>query len=480
VQHTANETANSTADQTVRLKLDRSEGSSSIRIGFTDQAVTAFGGLAIWSAFLSETGLRDQLRQVLPHAPTSPNALDPTDIALSFLAGIVAGADKLTRVARLGYDPAVHQVLGIERVPSQSTFSRFFRVFDPQACGALSKVHARCLTDLEPRPEGYTLDLDSFSIVHEDGHQEGVAVGYTRKGTKPCQRPLVAALAEVPYVVHFRLRPGNTACLTGAESFLEEALARLPKDIHVSLLRADSGFGSEPLRAALAKAKIAWVMSVPKHEPVRKLCRHDDAHWHATDVPGIDVQEAAVGTDRLIVIRQCLEDRPRAGGKRLLDVPGYRFQAVRTNLPPSVSPLEVWRRYNGRADVENRIKELGEQFGLRGLCLQKFQATEAACHLAVLAYNLCVRLQRRLALSRRAELRTLQARIFHVAGVYSHAQGQPTLRLARTRMAVRKIWRSLLERLRSPDAPCNAVESLDARSAWPGRVGGRDPTPAGG
>jgi hypothetical protein len=29
------------------------------------------------------------------------------------------------------------------------------------------------------------------------------------------------------------------------------------------------------------------------------------------------------------------------------------------NLPPSFGAIEVWRRYNGRADIENRVKELG-------------------------------------------------------------------------------------------------------------------------
>ena len=54
------------------------------------------------------------------------------------------------------------------------------------------------------------------------------------------------------------------------------------------------------------------------------------------------------------------------GGKQLLEVPGYKFQALRTNLPPSVSALEVWRRYNGRADLENRIKALGRPVRLEG------------------------------------------------------------------------------------------------------------------
>jgi len=45
---------------------------------------------------------------------------------------------------------------------------------------------ARWFLRILPRStEGYKLDLDSFSLVHEDGHQQGVRVGYTRKGLKP-------------------------------------------------------------------------------------------------------------------------------------------------------------------------------------------------------------------------------------------------------------------------------------------------------
>ncbi len=67
---------------------------------------------------------------------------------------------------------------------------------------------------------GSTLDLDSFSLLHEDGHQEGVRVGCAHKGLKPCHRPIIAALAEVPHVAHYWLRPDNTARVNGAASFL--------------------------------------------------------------------------------------------------------------------------------------------------------------------------------------------------------------------------------------------------------------------
>ena len=73
------------ANQTVRLEVDTKIGVSSIRIGFTDQRLTAYGGMAVWSHFLKQKELRKQLRQVLPHEPSSPNAYDPSDVALGFM-----------------------------------------------------------------------------------------------------------------------------------------------------------------------------------------------------------------------------------------------------------------------------------------------------------------------------------------------------------------------------------------------------------
>lgn len=163
----------------------------------------------MWTRFITEQGLRAELRRVLPHAPTGANAYDPCDTALGFIGGILCGADKLSRVAHLAHDPAVAEVLGIEEIPSQSTLSRFFARCGRSAAEALSGLHAWAMRELPERTKGYTLDLDSFSLVDEDGRHEGVRAGYTLKGLKPCHRPIVAALAEVLLVPHFWLRPGQ-------------------------------------------------------------------------------------------------------------------------------------------------------------------------------------------------------------------------------------------------------------------------------
>lgn len=463
MEHTQASEPRQEADQTVRLAIDTKDATSSIRISFTDQRLTAHGGMTVWSHFLHQKRFRHQLREVLPHCPTSPNAYDPTDVALGYMGGILCGADKLSRVAWLQSDPALSQVLGVEAIASQSTFSRFFGVFSQRACNTLNQLHRQAVFSLPSLQEGYTLDLDSWALLHEDGHQQGVAVGYTRQGLKPCHRPVIAALAEGKLIANYWLRRGDSCCANGAAEFLRQTVTGLPRHIRIKLVRGDAGFGDASVQDSALALGLKFIFVARLTQKVQSLCRHDDVHWRATQIPGLEVQEVAWEQPgrRLIVVRQRIEQRPEAGGKTLLDLPGYRFQALITNLPPSADALAVWRQYNGRADIENRIKELGEQFGIKRLCVDNFWGTEAMHHLAIAAYNLCVLLQRRLGQLGKCELNTLRWRLFSRAAVWSRTQGKPTLKLAVRGGERRAWWHDILTKLTAlPN--CHAVESLQA------------------
>lgn len=87
------------ANQTVRLAIGTKDGDSSIRISFTDQRLSAHGGMVVRSHHLKERAIREQLRQILPHAAKSPNSYRPTDIALAAWEALFVKADKLSWVA---------------------------------------------------------------------------------------------------------------------------------------------------------------------------------------------------------------------------------------------------------------------------------------------------------------------------------------------------------------------------------------------
>jgi hypothetical protein len=454
--------------QTVTDFIKLPSPAGAIPIGFTEQKVSGRAGLVTFAAFLHWHRFGQQWLGWLPHRPQSNHALVPADTALTFISGIVAGAQKLSQVALLRADPLVAPLLRVVRVPSQSTFSRFFQRFN--SAGANLMVFGAawrwCVERLASRTEGDSLDLDSTQLLHEDGTQEGVAVGHTRWGNKPCLHPLLAVLEEAKLGVGFWLRPGHTRSDNNVMAFTLELLSRLPKWIRLRRVRADAGFCLAPWLELLENKGLSYIVVARLLRPLQRLLTAQ-TRWIATPVAGLEVadlwpQELGwKNPRRLVVIRRRLDGGRRRGGQSLIDCPGYVFQALVTNLPATIDALSVWRDYNRRAGAESVIQELDALFALPHLCLKKFWSTEAALSLAVLAYNLAILFQRHLGWLERVSAGTLKFRLFHTGGILSRGGGVLTLRLA-VPPEQRAWWRRLLEKTGSLWPNCHAVESLAA------------------
>lgn len=451
------------ANPTVRLTVDTKANPQSIRIRFTDQRLAAHGGRVGWSHFLHPNKFRRPWREVLPHQPTRPNAWEPTDGALGYRGGMLCGADKLSRVAWWQRDRALAQVLGVAAVASQSTLSRFFEVFTPSRGQRLGGLHGWAIRSLPSLREGDTLDWDAWALRHKDGHQQGVCGGCPRQGLKPWHRPLLAGLAEAKRLAHDWLRQGPTACVNGAAEFWRQRVAQRPAPVRVGWVRGGSGFGAAAVQAMGEALKWKLILVARWDQKIQSRCRHGQEHGQATEVAGSLVQEVErepIGR-RLVLIRHRRQDRPQAGGKTLLEVEGDRFQALRTNRPRSLEALAIWRRYNGRADGENRIKELGEPLGIKRLCAGNFGGPAALHHLAIAACNWCVLLQRHLGQLEKCARNTLRWRRFHRAAGWSRTQGKPTLKLALQGSGQRNWWRAIRDKLLAPPNG-HAVGSLQA------------------
>ncbi|MDR0833438.1 MAG: transposase [Candidatus Symbiothrix sp.] len=70
---------------------------------------------------------------------------------------------------------------------------------------------------------------------------------------------------------------------------------------------------------------------------------------------------------------------------------GYRYTCYVTTL--KLSAADVWRLYRGRANCENRIKELKYDYGLDKMNQADFEGTEVALLLMTVAYNFLSLLQ---------------------------------------------------------------------------------------
>ena len=101
--------------QTVTEFIKLKTPEETIQIGFTDQKVSGRAGLLTFAGFLHWHKFGELLRGVLPHQRKSKKAIPVADLAMGFIAGILAGAQKLAQVAHLRSDVMLPALLAVSR-----------------------------------------------------------------------------------------------------------------------------------------------------------------------------------------------------------------------------------------------------------------------------------------------------------------------------------------------------------------------------
>lgn len=393
-------------------------------IEYSDKKVTPFGGMSLMKNFIDQTGIREKLSELdLPY-PESNAGYNPVHIAEAFWLSVWTGASRYIHCDWLRYDSALQDIFGWQRMPSQSTYSRFFGKFS-------QKRNTEVFPELQQwffnqlGIDNITIDFDS-TVITRYGEQQGSSKGYNpNKKGRNSHHPLMAFVSQTRMVANAWLRPGNTADSSSCKEFMEETFNESLKGKTVGLVRADSGFYTQELLDYLENKKLKYIIATRMYPNVKNAVGGLD-NWIELS-KGIELNEMVFNhadgkPRRYIVIKKKVEDRPKASGKLLFeDLPGYRFSCYVTNLE---LPLDqVWNIYNTRADCENRIKELKKDFGLDNFCLKDFWATEASFRFIMVAYNL-MSLFRHFALNHhnRATLKTLKVYCFAIgAWTVNHA-----------------------------------------------------------
>lgn len=417
-------------------------GTEEIGVTFTAKPVTPWGGLVLFSGLCRQVGLERALRQALPFKLTSPNATDPVEVVLAFMAGVLTGSRRLAHVERLRWDEGVRRMLGMERFVSDSTLSRFLRRFTAGTVATVFESLMRWQIS-QIGLQGEILDLDS-SVIERYGKQEGTQLGYNpKKHRRPSHHPLLATLGQRPWVVHAWLRSGNTSSARGAEAFLDEALALLPEGVRIKHLRADSGFGIESFLSRVESTGMSYTIVARFTKGLKNLVA-GVKDWRELE-PGIAVAEVLFQAHgwtrarRTVLVRQHTKERDFIRGRELFDDPAYAYQAILTDRTDA--PEEVWRFYRGHADVENQIRELKWDYGIDGFCQKKFFATEAAFRLVCVTYNLISLLQEKLGRKKYQTLGTLRGQLLACGAVVGR-EGRKTV----LRLSLAGPWREQFER----------------------------------
>lgn len=382
-----------TLHKTTHTEITSLFGDAKLVLGETPKAISPFGGLASFISFLGQIGFAGQVQRVMPFAePAANNSIPLAHCLTAFMMSVVVGARRFAHSEWLRADRVLHALLGMPRFPSDDTIRNFFLRFSQGHIELFWRPLWRWLLGLLRCPaEGFSLDLDS-TVFCREGQQEGALKGFNprRQGHKS-HHPLLAVLAEAPFVLHGWLRSGNTRASRGAVAFLQEALSLLPEGTSIRTVRADSGFFDQALLDFLEERGLPYVMVAPLTSRLKRQCAGVkqwtliDEHLAAGEL-WLPPLGGAGQARRFVIIRERLRETKPARGRQLLEVPGYTFRIWVTNRTDSA--LELWRDYNQRACVEQRIEELKQDLGVHGFCLHSFFATESAFLAILFGFNL--------------------------------------------------------------------------------------------
>lgn len=365
-------------------------------IEYSDKAVTPFGGMALMKRFLDAVGIRDKLKELDLPEPGSNRGYSSEQIIESFWLNIWTGASRYVHCNWLREDAVLQEIFGVNRMPSQSTYSRFFGKFSQKRNNAVFPQLQQWFFD-QMSLGSVTVDFDS-TVITREGKQAGAALGYNpnRRG-RNSHHPLIAFVSESRMVANAWLRPGNTAASSNCEAFMDETFENVFSTQEVGLVRADSGFYTESILNTLEARSLNYIVAVRCYPNIKRNI-YGLKDW-VSICDGIDVcefthksQQKGSKARKHFVVRKLMERRPEAAGKLLFeDLPEYRYSIYVTNMDLPVS--QIWNLYNGRADCENQIKELKRNFGLESFCMQEFWATEASFRWIMVAYNLMMLFQ---------------------------------------------------------------------------------------
>lgn len=366
------------------------------KLSFVNKEITPWSGFAIMKQMLEKMGLKEYLSKLYSVPKKGSNrGYESYDIIIGFMLSVWCGANKFLHTEQLRHDKGLSKIFGWKQAPGNDTYKRFFKKFDLSRSSRYSKdIFKWILSNVNVKR--ITLDCDSTVLTRYGLLQQGAMKGYNpKKPGRNSHHPLIAFVNDLRLVANFWLRSGDTHSANNFTSFLMDTIDNLSGKI-IGLIRLDSGFFTKEVLSLLESQSLNYIVAARFYVPIQKAIALKQ-NWILLD-EGIEICDTEYQAEtweeprRLIIVRQKTSERPNAAGKQLSLFKDeeyfnkYRYSAFVTNM--DLSSAEIWRLYKQRADSENRIKELKDDFGLDSFNVNDFYATEAALTTTMLAYNI--------------------------------------------------------------------------------------------
>jgi hypothetical protein len=410
-----------------------------VKVEFSGKNLTSYGGLGLFSRFSRKLGIEKILDKVKINENGEGGYKTGRKI-MSLIYGLICDLSRPSDTAVLKKDKVLQTVIGCEDYHSQSTFSRFLSHFVVKGAQAIGAENSRMLLRVRHNFNNWqklTLDMDSH-VKTVYGNQQRAKVGYNpKKPGRKSYHPLFCFIGETRDFLLGQFRTGNKYTSNGDIQLLRRCLELLPRHIRQLYLRADSGFYSFEFLQFLERHLIKFGVVAKLYNTIQSQLGGLDYRAIGGGVEVAEFEYSLIkGKEtlpcRMIVIREEIKEGKGAKKEaRLFELKGYSYQVIATNIRKG-TPEGIWRFYNGRANIENMIKEGMEGFGLEVSPSHQYAGNMAYFQIGMLAYNL-MNWFKEAALGQKQPKRMLKwirQHFFSIAGRLVSSGGSLTLKLS--------------------------------------------------
>ena len=411
---------------------------------FDDGSLVADGGLLLAGTVMSRLGLEALIDDTVRLDGRVAGSGSGRKV-LSLVASMLVGGCCIDDVQRLRSGSAA-AVLPFA-VVAPSTAGSFLRSFTFGHVRQLDKAAELGLVrawsvGAAPSVAEMTVDLDSTVCEVCGRAKHGAAYGHTKVLG---YHPLVAVRSDTGEVLHSRMRSGSSQ--RGNERFARETLARvrrLAADATVTV-RADAGFFSYDMIAAIGAHNACYSITIPQNAKVKAaIAAIGDDAWQAiayTRGGEAQVAETTIepgrrgdklrGRDAKPAKLRLVIRRSRLLGAQGELWPNWRYHCFVTDRH-DLDTVAADANHRGHATVELAIRDLKEGSGLSRCPSGRFPANGAWLACCVLAHNLArwtARLGRAHPTTQLTVAATIANRLLTVPGRLVNHSGRHRLRL---------------------------------------------------
>jgi hypothetical protein len=357
------------------------------KVDFSDEPVTAFGGLILAERLANRHGFWKSLSTLMPAAKRSHYGA--TEAVKAMVAGLLSGGQGTVAAEALRHDAALLKMLGLRGAPEEATMWRRCATWGKEKTyEALEQAQRQWVkralasmkrTDLLHR--GFLPLFGDGSLLEGSRRREGTKT-IPEKGAGLMWTTIFAG----PMLAAQRLAEPDRGESTDLRAMLPAVLKDIVEPLKLkdkTLLMMDSLHGDGPTLTEVEALGIKYVVGANKLKQTEKTLRDQPGiTWHSTGArPEMKWSESAVcscwircegwDANRLLVGR-----RWKREGEFVME-----FSGVMTNLreadvahliaDPKAFARVVWELYDAKGAMEVYYKEMLEDLGLHHPPCQK-------------------------------------------------------------------------------------------------------------